>query len=338
MRELVDCLGVNVHGGQHIDEALAIGIRAFRLDSSWNLLTPSRGVYDFSWLDPVMQKIQDAGAVALLVSYATPAWEDPTWPVIAEWSGPPAIPIMREEWIPDWQDFVNALSNRYPWAEFNVATETNLTKYWEDPDHPGENGSARRYADLVLRPAADLLKLRSCRILTPGTTMRGERRSTWLEALVHLSAFTPHPEWYDRLDVHLYREYGDDTVSDIQRLLRLFDTMPTLNISEIGFNDRHGEVEQLRNWQTVLDFMQFNQSSERIERIYAYHWWSGANGLLRDDGSMKPVAQHIARRLAGQYDPPADDRPTIEEIEAERAKLAPKLERITDESDTENRS
>lgn len=84
-----------------------LGFKRFRLVSYWNKIETSQGVYDFSDLDWLFERINEVnGEVTLAIGLRQPRWPEchaPVW--IHE---QPA-----EEWYPDLERFIKAVVNRY---------------------------------------------------------------------------------------------------------------------------------------------------------------------------------------------------------------------------------
>lgn len=323
LRNLRDCLGVNVHQGQYIDLAIAIGVKHFRIDAGWNMINEHYGVYDFSWLDPVMTKIKAANGTAAFVCYATPARLNTSAPHIPFWQGPPAIAEMHLAWSQEFQDFLDATCDRYPWPstiQFSVETEITLRKYWP--------GTPQDYIDMVLKPASEVLKPRGFQIISPGQTMQGESNHDFKHAMEITGIFVRDAEPYiDKLSTHIYRDTADDTVEDMRKFLGKKEMVlnPVTGkkrwvgidgyaammwnaenpwwthwapfITETGFSDPD-EGKRLEQFIKLFDAFESEPHILPFERFYLYQWFSGNSGIIRNDGTPTPIYEELARRLS----------------------------------------
>lgn len=323
MRHLWDVLGVVARQGQPepLKRLQDIGFRHYRLDAARHLIEIAPGVYVWDWLDKAVQTIVDSGGKVLLSIYGTPLWEEPTAQPIGNTEKPYSLPFSRPAFTPRLEKYTNLITDRYksfaPNISFGCQTETNVSNIW--------NMSAEDYVLLVLKPVSEVLWSKGLELIGTGTTLQGERQGLFNKAANHFLTIRKSG-LVDYLDVHVYRDKGEDTVSDIKRFMkeiyfargvgkysRWWST--PFYITETGFNEEdtrsiwrklwdsinqrpfNPEEHQREKWLPVLEFLESDPAAENIAVAYAYAGFGGKAGILRDDYTLKPVAEEMKRRL-----------------------------------------
>lgn len=115
--------GINAHipGPTVLDEIEAAGITWVRMDFRWDLLEPSRGRYDWSLYDPVVDAARARGLRIYATLQATPGWATQG----AAGAGVPAD-------FGDWADFCYVVAKHFRGrvAAWGMWNEPNLPGFW----------------------------------------------------------------------------------------------------------------------------------------------------------------------------------------------------------------
>ncbi len=106
-----------------------LGIKHVRLQSGWQKTEKKKGVYDFAWLDSIMEKLTKAGIVPFLsLSYSNSLYcsEPDRFPDMPL-GGIGHVPVGTEEERAGWLSYVRAIVTRYK----DVVKEYEI---WNEPD------------------------------------------------------------------------------------------------------------------------------------------------------------------------------------------------------------
>jgi hypothetical protein len=106
------------------DIVAASGVKWIRIQSGWTKTEKERGIYDFTWLDSIVDNLLSRGLIPWLdIGYGnklyTPECDHPT--------GVGFAPVYSEEARQGWKNYITALISQY---------QTRLTYYeiWNEPD------------------------------------------------------------------------------------------------------------------------------------------------------------------------------------------------------------
>jgi hypothetical protein len=306
-----------------LDAALALGFRRFGLSLQWHLVETTQGVHDWWWADQAVDTILAAGGSvgAGLVSF--PAWLDKT-AAPSSASGAPSITIMKPEWVPLWQDYVDRVTTHFDGkiTNWGLDLETTISGWWASKD-------PSQYVQQILLPASEIIHSKQGRVTAPGTTLRGESRKTYEEAKRHWKQI--YKEAYssdatmsaiDRLSFHCYRNDGVDVVSDVRRFLldipehtHFHSEARRLAITETGFTPGNGrgpswierlfgktpltpEEDQAHQWkQVVRHDGKGVDYGDWISDLSIYHSHGSASGIFNEDFSPKQSVRYLAEFL-----------------------------------------
>ena len=307
------------------------GVRSIREDFRWNLIEPTRGVYDWTRTDRVMAAAAATGVDVLgIVTYTAPwASSDPTG------ARSPFYPPTNAA---DYGQFALAVADRYGadgsfWAARPdlVPRPLRALELWNEPYGHWfwkANPDPARYAELVRAAAsalaprhASMTRVASCDLLqarTDGVIM------PWIEALL-----TADPTLDDVVDVwgvHPYpgtRSRGPyDTLDDarfrFERVTRIREITVSRGaarpiwITEVGWSTATSSGQGVDE---ATQALYFDQTLTRalvewgsfVERVYLFSWdrsngvmtdSEGNYGLRRADDSLKPAWTAVTSRLS----------------------------------------
>lgn len=300
--------GINVHapsGAQlnsRFDKIEAAGIGWVRIDFVWALIELQPGVYDWSLYDEIVFAAQLRGLQVLAIIAYTPAWAT---------DGPAISGVPRN--VTDWEDFCFRSAERY----------RQTIRYWEIWNEPNQphfwDGSRREYIDLILRPAADAIRVANpdARVGGPGLAhlVSGDRDWYWWLLIVLDQAA-------DRLDFATHHLYDSDGHQDVTIKLEaetVFGQIPELWflvppsvrevlveaewfgdptwLTETGWaSDEVGETKQATYYEGLLSqWLTRYPLRDWIDKILFYEIQDDPSpgvplwGILRTDGSKKPA-------------------------------------------------
>jgi hypothetical protein len=291
-----------------LDRLQTLGVDIVRVTLDWRATEPTRGTYDWSTIDPVLQGLHDRHIQVLLTLYGTPAW---------------ANGGKAENWAPTsktaFASFAGAAATHYPFVKrWSIWNEPNQRR-WLRPTSPTV------YTQLLLNPAYAAIHRAS-----PGSQVAGgataPRGSTggvsplaWLAGMAAARA---------RLDAYAHNPYPLDpgetptsggcghcstvTMATLDRLLtavqRAFGSSTRVWLTEYGYQtnppDRLLGVSYAAQAKYVSEAALKAYESPRVDVLIQYlvedepntaRWQSG---LLTDTGLEKPAYEAFRFPLA----------------------------------------
>lgn len=128
------------------DKVAAIGVKWARLQTGWARCEKEKGVYDFAWLDELVDNFVKRGIIPWFnLSYGNPVYTERAIPVFGAVGCPP---IGSEEEMTAWLNYVKALAIHFKGRvkDFEVWNEPDLKYSWkhniDDPEaDPGPSGT-----------------------------------------------------------------------------------------------------------------------------------------------------------------------------------------------------
>ena len=151
-----------------------LGIRRARLQSGWAKTEKTKGVYDFAWLDKIVDDIVAVGVEPWIsLSYGNPIYAAPEEGEQA-YTGQTMFPMRSEAGAEAWRNYVTAIVRRYK-------DRVRIWEIWNEPDVAAflkvpEGGSwAAEYARLVrftapiIRAEQPDARIAVCTAAGPGT-------------------------------------------------------------------------------------------------------------------------------------------------------------------------
>jgi hypothetical protein len=170
----------------------ALGAKWARLQTGWSRCETTEGVYDFAWLDDVVDKVIAAGVRPWFnVGYGNKLYS----PDAPHESAVGQVPLYDgERGVNGWKNFLHALASHFKdrieyWEIWN---EPNISSFW----HPKHKSSPVEYAKLVSISAEAIRSRHSrARIVACTSGIPLEFIEGCFEAGMgpHLSAFSIHP-------------------------------------------------------------------------------------------------------------------------------------------------
>ena len=178
-----------------------LGVGYARLMSGWAKTETQKGVYDFEWLDAIVDDMIAQGVCPwMCICYANPIYkglidlDSPIW--------------TDEETMQAWLSYVKELVVRY---------KGKITMYeiWNEPN--GGNGSKypESYVNLFIR-TAELIRELDPDVKIAGLALAGSTRPEYVEAVMSSIAARGKSHLMDYATFHPYAFNPDETVRDIE--------------------------------------------------------------------------------------------------------------------------
>jgi hypothetical protein len=285
----IDRTFFGMHLNQFIHEpALNVRFGTFRLwdsNTTWNLLNPAPGAYDWTTLDIYLNWAQTNNYDVIYTFGWAPCWESPCT------SGDPGAKQVAS--VVDWNNFVTALVTHAKGKikYYEIWNEPSITVFWTGP--PPESSVPNSLAGLAQQAFQIIKSVDShAQVLTPSPQGDSAFVASWMDkylsAVQHLSNGTS--VYADAIAFHDYvgapAENVIALVNNMRRTatahglsgLPLFDTEGSWG-NGMGFSDQDEQAAFLARSYTL-------QASMGIDRFAWYGWDYVPFGTLWDPAGV----------------------------------------------------
>lgn len=171
-----------------LENAKVLGASAVRVEFPWPLIEPSRGTFDWTRLDAIMQSSKATGVPLIPILTWTPQWDGGGTGL----NKPPSDDS-------DWTSFVTAVMRRY------APAFTRGVDIWNEPDDVNYfAGDAGEYVTEILNPAYTAVKAVSSttQVIMAGSANDASGCCPWVSAVVGAGA---------KFDVAAFHDYAGTT-------------------------------------------------------------------------------------------------------------------------------
>ena len=293
-----------------------LGVDRVRLQSGWAKTEREKGVYDFKWLDDIIDGLEGIGVKPWVsLSYGNPIYAVPEEGG-QDYTGQKMFPMRSEAGRAAWSAYVTAIVKRY-------GRRVRAWEIWNEPDvkfflHVPEGSSwAREYAEFV-RFTSRLVKsadpdavVAACTAAGPGSSGTVELFSQDIAAYVDVysfHAYTAVPEqmspavaraFYDGVrkfapDIRFWR--GEAGISSVKSGFGALSELPLSEDMQARWMGRH-LVRDLADPDISFTSWFHLSAFEHFTHTRTYHY-----GVLRDgDWSHKPSFD-VLRRIKRLFD------------------------------------
>ncbi len=299
-------LGLNIHQSTDVGPAVtqAANLKWVRIDVNWFDAEKSKGVYDWTILDQVVDAAKNRGLSVLAVLAYTPAWASQ-----ANVDGKETLNDVPKAGT--YPAFVTAAVTHFAGrvTHYEIWNEPNLGQFFE--------GTPKDYTDLVLVPGADAVHAAcpSCKVVAPGlASLAVSKYDEWLDASLvaampkidivsgHVYAGFPQDgaagtsdNFYNRLEKHRIIKLGDTVVFEGPRSFKeVMDARGAKQpfwLTETGIEAALGDApkldQQTRFYRRVLESM--------LTRV----WWTNTIFYEAFDESVAPYRFGVALHGTG---------------------------------------
>jgi hypothetical protein len=236
------------------DHIAATGAKKVRLQAGWAKCEKVKGVYDFEWLDEVVDFLISQNIEPWLqASYGNPIYEGGGGIHLS--AGLPTSDIALKAW----DNWVRTLANRYK-------NRVQIWEIWNEPDNK-KNNRPVDYASFYIRtaeiirseiPSSTLYALSLTRVSESGQhyTDRFLKTLSGQNKLDLISEITLHGYTYNPSDV--YPDY-----EKIQRIIMNYSSRIKLRQGELGCPSENQPIMALRNY----DWTELSQSKWVIRKM-----------------------------------------------------------------------
>ena len=280
-----------------------LGVGYARLMSGWAKCEPQPGVYEFEWLDAIVDDMISQGVCPwLCICYANPIYKDGMIDLDS--------PIFTdEETMQAWLRYVKEIVIRY---------KGKITMYeiWNEPD--GGNGKKypESYVNLFIR-TAELIRELDPQVKIAGMALTGSMKPEYATAV--LSAIAEHGKAHlmDYATIHPYAFNPDETIEDIKAfrtLVHKYAPHVAILQGENGTNACLQHAFALRNYEwteyshakwymrrMTTDFRLGIPSSVFTMVDIKYNHTMNNKGLLKSDLKGRVIWVRPAYHAVGHY-------------------------------------
>lgn len=220
------------------DKVAKIGVKKIRLQSGWMRTEQEKGVYDFAWLDKIIDNVIARGMEPwLCICYGNPLYTDLAKEVFGAVGCPP---ISTEEEYTAWLNYVKAVAEHYKGiiTLYEIWNEPDNKFSWKHPDGqtPEHAIKAPEYGEFVRRSS------QAMKSVDPDCKIIANFAHLYDLQYVHLFLSTPGvPEAIDYMSYHAYsaktwKRYGQ--IMELRRLLDVHNPKIGLIQGESGTQSR----------------------------------------------------------------------------------------------------
>ena len=231
-RDLIDFSSWKDHLGP-------LGAKQIRLQGGWAKCEKEKGVYDFAWLDEVIDHARAEGVEPWLqTSYGNPIYEGGGGIHLS--AGFPTSKVA----LAAWDDWVRAMAERYQ-------NKVRIWEVWNEPDNKGKN-SAEDYTALYVRTAEII------RSIIPDATLyaislasSGEKGRNYIDTFLRTLQTQDKLHLVDDITVHGYT-YNPSEVypryEQMQQIVANYSDRIRLRQGELGCPSEEQSIYALRNY------------------------------------------------------------------------------------------
>jgi polysaccharide biosynthesis protein PslG len=245
-----------------LDMAKAEGITSMRIDISWYVVEMTKGTYDYSLIDPVVEAMASRNITVLAVLYGTPTWLSGT-------TDPATAPV-TDAGRQAFAQFAAATAQHYAGeiSNWEIWNEQNLPRFWPVPD-------ATQYA-LLLKAVYPVLKAAdpTSTVITGGLSpdTSGIDTLTFVRAMYAAGA----GGYFDALGLHPYAFPFLPTMDPITAVHNVMvangDGNKQIWLTEVGAptgTSPWAETEDMQA-QTIAAYANFARNNSYVGPVYYY--------------------------------------------------------------------
>lgn len=280
-----------------------LGVKTIRLQAGWAKIEKSKGIYDWSWLDKVIDyAVENSINPWLELSYGNPLYKGGGGTSLLN-----SLMSSKEGWDA-WDRWVKATVEHYK----NRVHEWEI---WNEPDHPMQNNSPEIIAELNIR-TAEIIKKIQPNAKIAGLTFASNNDTTYLNRFLKVIASQGKLGLFTWLSYHAYSfrpedVYANNRVMALQRVIKKYSHTLQLRQGESGAPstyipgfalDKYYWTEYAQaKWdmRRLLGDIGRGIGSSVFTIIDIYYDWGkngilNTKGLIQSDTSMMAVRPKIA--------------------------------------------
>ena len=231
-RDLIDFTSWKDHLG-------ATGAKKIRLQAGWAKCETEKGVYDFAWLDEIINHVIAQGVEPWLqTSYGNPMYEGGGGIHLS--AGLPS----SEEALRAWDSWVRVMAERY-------RGKVKIWEIWNEPDNK-DNNSAEAYAEFYIRTAEVIRKtIPDATLYALSLASTGEKGQAYTDTFLRVLNEQNKLGLVDEITLHGYTYNPSDVYPAYERMSHLvanYSDRITLRQGELGCPSENQSIYALRNY------------------------------------------------------------------------------------------
>ena len=190
------------------DRLADIGMKYVRLQSGWMRTEKEEGIYDFAWLDEIVDNLVSRGMEPwLCLCYGNPVYTESAKKYFGAVGCPP---VFTEREKRGWANYCSALAGHYK-------GRIKMFEVWNEPDgdHCWKHGTnGKEYGEFCIDTAKAIRKTYPEAKILGGSTCDREKGFTWIEPAMQTGMFK-------YVDAITYHEYTVDETQIFERVSAL---------------------------------------------------------------------------------------------------------------------
>lgn len=231
-RDLVDFASWKDHLG-------ATGAKQIRLQAGWARCEQQKGVYDFAWLDEIVDHAIEQGVEPWLqTSYGNPIYEGGGGIHLS--AGFPT----SEQALRAWDNWVQAMATRY-------RGRVKVWEIWNEPDNK-DNNSAEEYAEFYIRTAEIIRKtIPDATLYALSLASIAEKGQVYTDTFLRALSEQDKLGLVDEVTLHGYTYNPSDVYPAYEKMHQIvarYSDRITLRQGELGCPSENQSIYALRNY------------------------------------------------------------------------------------------
>lgn len=288
-----------------------LGVKKIRLQAGWARCESVKGVYNWQWLDSIINFAMDNGIQPWLqTSYGNPVYPG------GGGTGLLNSLMKSDEAYAAWDRWVNALVTRYK-------DRVKEWEIWNEPDHPMQNNSPELIAELNMRTAEIIKKIQPDAHIA-GLAFASNRNTEYLDKFLKAIADKGKLSLFEWISYHSYDARPEDAYSmekvfALQKVMAKYSSTLKLRQGENGAPSTYIPSFALSN----LYWTEYTQAKYNLRRLLGdlghnietsvftiidiwYRPVLNTKGLIQSDTTMMAVRAKVAyyavQNLAAVFD------------------------------------
>jgi hypothetical protein len=300
---------------QYKDYLPPLGVKKIRLQAGWAKCERVPGVYDWKWLDEII----DYAVANNIEPWLQPSYGNPAYPGGGGVNLLNSLMTSEEGWAA-WDRWVEALVTRYK-------DRVKEWEIWNEPDHPGQNITPETTAHLNLR-TAEIIKRIQPEAKIAGLAYTSNSDKVYLGRFLEIIAEAGKLDLFDWISYHSYTmrpedAYTENRVLGLRSVLEKYSTdillrqgengAPSTYIPSFALSEYYWtEYTQAKyNMRRMLGDLGHDIETSVFTIIDIYYNWGdravlNTKGLIQSDITMAAIRPKVAyyaiQNLAAIFD------------------------------------
>jgi hypothetical protein len=282
-----------------------LGVKKIRLQAGWAKCEKTPGVYDWKWLDEII----DYAVANKIEPWLQPSYGNPIYKGGGGINLLNSLMTSEEAWAA-WDRWVEALVTRYK-------DRVKEWEIWNEPDHPGQSITAETTANLNIR-TAEIIKRIQPEAKIAGLAFTSNSDTVYLDKFLKVLADRNKLPLFTWISYHSYTMRPEDAYSDkrvlgLRKVLERYSKEIKLRQGENGAPSTYipsfalskyywTEYTQAKyNMRRVLGDLSHDIETDVFTIIDIYYNWGNpetavlnTKGLIQSDATMAAIRPKVA--------------------------------------------